>query len=329
MARMATLIPIFALLFPFTGFSSPLTYDELDSDFDAPYLVGQGNLPSRLEMIQEIGRKYPNEDCYQACREKGLSEVACSLGSIGSLYVLTKRQVETQRERMFIWQVPNASLTLEPYIYMREMEAGIPCSESPYIKQFPTRSPRKGERNPPLDRQEVCESWVAYFRLAGSPGKNLDQRMTGAAKARLRKKVNEAQSRLWRAHTTSLLHSYWQHFHEYQRHSRTDTPEDEYKMWMGWNLVVGKLVPQINDSSCAQHSTFIMNQLMPNCIRGTFREDGSLCVPDNASSMRDRVNQFRLDKMQKLFSTTDFSQAIEVFEKTIKWEREKENLKLD
>ncbi len=295
-------------------------YQNMEHDYDVPY-AGRAGAPSRLDMIKEMGEKYPNIDCSADCNSADPAvRSTCKMGSLGALHVLTERQMSTNRTDKFIWQAPNASLNIEPYAYMKEMEAGIPCEESGFIKKFPTRKSTDPDKPAPIERVEVCKAWQMYFKSAAAPPAPTLLNKNGAA-VKSGEQTKHTQSLLWHAHTASLLHSYWNYYAEYSGKAKAEVPREEYEMWMGWNRVVGALVPMMNQYSCGGDSAFIMTQLMPNCLRGTTLPNGKKCKGTNPPHLWDMMNRWGLSVVQNTLATTDFDDALNSMAKTVEHER--------
>ncbi|MGZ3685932.1 MAG: hypothetical protein ACXVCI_18885 [Bdellovibrionota bacterium] len=306
--------PLFTISFflgslSLAGAAPHFFYDDIEHEYDVPYTAPPGQ-PSRLAMLKEMGEKYPNFNCEQDCSSADpVVREACTLGSFGSLYVLTTRQMTTNRTGKYIWKVPNASLNIEPYAYMKEMEAGIPCEQSGYIKKFPTREVSPGGQEPVVSRVEVCRVWQLYFKSAGAPP------VKGTSKPP--EQISYTQSLLWRGHTTSLAHNYWQYYLEYTGDARGEVPKDEYKMWMGWNRVVGKIVPALNERSCGSDALFTMKQIMPDCIRGAELPGGKKCRGESPPGLGNMINRWGLAIVQNSLSTLDFGRGLSAMESPV------------
>jgi len=306
--------PLFTITFFFgslsyAGVPPHFFYDDIKHEYDVPYTAPPGQ-PSRLAMLKEMGEKFPNYNCEEDCSSPDpVVREACKLGSFGALYVLTTRQISTNRTEKYIWRVPNTSLNIEPYAYMKEMEAGIPCEESGFIKKFPEREISAGGRGPVVTRVDVCRIWQMYFKSASAAP------VRGAE--RPQEQISYTQSLLWRGHTTSLAHNYWQYYPEYTGDARGEVPKEEYQMWMGWNRVVGNIVPRLNERSCGSDSQFTMKQIMPDCIRGTTLPDGTKCRGENPPGLRNMISRWGLAIVQSSLATLDFGQGLRAMERPV------------
>ena len=254
-------------------------YDSLVDDRNVPYSAPQGQL-SRRNMLVELGKKYPGRDCSAQCSSKNnFMDEACKLGLFGSIYLLTSLQEHTGRAQLTIWQSPNSALTVGPYAFMVEREAGISCKDSQYIEKYPTRQPRQGESAAPMQHVDVCEAWNSYFDVATGKAK-LDHSETPFTIEQLtdgKNQVAKIQKALWVAHSKALLHSYWQYMDDLAYHPDGTIPADEYREWNGWNQIVAKIIPIGNFDSCADKAEGAAYQLMPNCIKGTKLQGDRLC----------------------------------------------------
>lgn len=310
---------------------------------------------SRLGMLVEMGLKHPavncendctavfdqrkclrhcqensGASCPQACEKaQEAKAVACQLGLVGATYYLTQFQEITGRSNQLIWHGPNASLNIEAYAYMKEMEKGLSCEQSLFISRFPTRRPSPGESAPPIQRVEVCQAWIDYFRAAGHGIKR--QRVSFVEGydsqsgltyenwleqiQKVQQETSHIQSLMWRAHTLAILHAYWQHLHEFKRSRQMEIPREEYRMWMGWNKLVGGLIPDMNLNSCAGNAEFLAYQLMPNCVVGERTPSGKICqgTSEPGASFFGSIKSEIFHQMQTDRASEDFIEAIEAF----------------
>ncbi len=341
-------------MFPLRGTENFRWIQAMKHEHDIPFTHSHRGL-SRLSMLIEMGQKHPAVDCTgdceaqfnmnrclshcqdhsglsceQAClKAKEAKAVACRLGLVGATYYLTQFQEITGRSRELIWHGPNASLNIEAYAYMKEAEAGISCDRSLFIQKFPTRAPFPGESRPPIQRVEVCQAWNEYYQMAGwgvsrarpATFRGYDARSGLTFEQWLLKvqneerEVNLIQSKMWRAHTLAILHAYWQHLHQFKRSEQMSIPAPEYQMWMGWNKLVGGLIPDLNLNSCAGNAEFLAYQLMPNCVVGQRLHNGRICqgTPEPGASIFGTIKSEIFYRMQLDRASEDFIEAIEAF----------------
>lgn len=321
---------------------------------DIPFSAPQGR-HSRLGMLVEMGEKHPAVDCTSGCNQdfnmrrcldhcelnsgkscqracdsaKETRRVACRLGLVGATYYLTGFQEITKRSEVFIWHAPNSSLNIEAYAYMKERELGIPCERSVFMAKFPTRTPSPGESRPPITRVEVCRAWEDYFEAAGHGiARPLPPMVEGYSETsglpfdewvrdrqRRSGEINSIQAKMWKAHTFAILHAYWQNLHKFKRSVNMSIAREEYLMWMGWNRLVGGLIPELNLNSCASNAEFLAYQLMPNCVVGERLANGRTCkgTPEPGASVFGAIKSEVFHTMQTELASEDFIHAIEAF----------------
>lgn len=323
-------------------------------EHDIPFSSLRNGL-SRLGMLIEMGAKHPAVNCEEDCESnfninrclnhcetnsgiacpaaceqaKEAKAVACRLGLVGATYYLTQFQEITHRSKELIWHGPNASLNIEAYAYMKESEAGVSCRDSHFIRKFPTRSPLPGESRPPIQRVEVCAAWNDYFQAAGlgirrtrpeffraySSQSGLSYNQWLEENRKQDKEVNQIQATMWRAHTLAILHAYWQHLHGFKRSQQMRIPREEYRMWMGWNKLVGGIIPDLNLNSCAGNAEFLAYQLMPNCVVGQPLKNGGVCrgTPEPGAAVFGTLKSEIFHQMQLDRASEDFIEALEAF----------------
>lgn len=321
---------------------------------DIPFSSTQNRL-TRMSMLVEMGQKHPavnctadcdsnfdmnrcmrhcdtnsGKNCQAACNSaKSAKNIACQLGLVGATYYLTAFQEITGRSEELIWHGPNSSLNIEAYAYMKERELGIPCERSEFIKKFPTRRPLAGESQPPIHRVEVCKAWNDYYASAGdriarprienvqgySEQTGLTFEAWHAQVQRERSAISAIQATMWKAHTFAILHAYWQNLHQFKRSAQMHVPQAEYAMWMGWNKLVGGLIPGLNLNSCAGSAEFLAYQLMPNCIVGEVLHNGRICqgTSEPGASIFGSIKSEIFHRMQTDRASEDFIEAIEAF----------------
>jgi hypothetical protein len=167
-----------------------------------------------LHAVRQLGRLFPGY------RSK-LGHEHRELGLFAGIYLQTRWQRDSGRDRLPHWARVNESLTLAPYAYALEFLADPEESpqESAYVHANPTRDAAAA----PVTQLDTCRAWKAYFRAAA----------TGAPKRALRRA-------LWHAHTTSMRHALWQHEAEL---AAAEVPPSELAFWRGWCAVVFELEP--------------------------------------------------------------------------------------
>ncbi|MFN8944543.1 MAG: hypothetical protein ACK5WZ_07965 [Pseudobdellovibrionaceae bacterium] len=312
------------------------------------------NRLSRMSMLVEMGQKHPAVNCTADCDSnfdmnrclrhcnlnsgkncptacdsaKKLKNEACHLGLVGATYYLTGFQEITKRSEELIWHGPNASLNIEAYAYMKERELGISCDKSVFIGKFPTRRPLPGESQPPILRHEVCAAWNEYFAAAGTIARNRVDGVLGYSEqsgltyevwlnqiSQERRTIDNIQSIMWKAHTFAILHAYWQSLHRFKRSSQMHIPAPEYAMWMGWNKLVGGIIPELNLNSCVGSAEFLAYQLMPNCVVGEVLLNGRICkgTAEPGASIFGSIKSEVFHQMQSDRASHDFIEAIEAF----------------
>ena len=326
----------------------------MKNEQDIPFSSTQNRL-TRMSMLVEMGQKHPavnctadcendfnmnrclrhcdqssGKNCQAACESaKAAKNVACQLGLVGATYYLTAFQEITGRSKELIWHGPNSSLNIEAYAYMKERELGIPCERSEFMKKFPTRRPQMGESQPPISRIEVCKAWNDYYTAAGNGvARNRVDGILGYSEQtgltyeawlnkiqNERRTINAIQATMWKAHTFAILHAYWQNLHNFKRSAQMQIPRAEYEMWMGWNKLVGGLIPGLNLNSCAGSAEFLAYQLMPNCVVGEVLHNGRICqgTPEPGASIFGTIKSEIFHKMQSDRASEDFIEAIEAF----------------
>lgn len=327
---------------------------KMNHEQDIPF-SSKTNEINRLGMLIELGKKHPAVDCSADCsaqfnmkqclrhcdRNSGkscpaacetarnLKAQACQLGLVGATYYLTGFQEITKRSEELIWHGPNSSLNIEAYAYMKERELGISCEQSVFIKRFPTRASLSGESKSPITRLEVCHAWNHYFHAAGdglvrprvdfiegyAPETGLSPEDWQKEREIRRREINFIQSLMWKAHTFAILHAYWQNLHRFKRSQQMHVPRDEYRMWMGWNKLVGGMIPSLNLNSCVGSAEFLAYQLMPNCVVGEILHNGRICkgTPEPGASIFGNIKSEIFHQMQAERASEDFIEAIEAF----------------
>jgi hypothetical protein len=227
---------------------------------------------SRISMVREMDQKYGMVKSFCPLNVKS-NEMTHTYpftgysGLFGGTFLNTYRQFETKRHKYSIWSYPNSSLTVEPYHYMKDYEAGRRCQDSIFIKNFGKQdvvlTHKSGKAFTSMNRVKVCQAWQMFY-------KTVDYYQEGKWSAEQKQKYkSKIQSFLWNAHSLSLLHNWSYNKVTFEKDlSLGRIPKQEYQQWMSWNQFVIKFLPRLNRPSCAKNMFPYLDTAMPMCILG-------------------------------------------------------------
>lgn len=167
----------------------------------------------RLSAVRKIAQRFP-----------GLIDVAGhehrGLGLWAGIYLQTKWQKESGRERLHLWHVVNANLTLVPLAYCEEylLDPALAHDESPYVRSHPAHD-------------VTCRAWKNYFKAQDEAlSLRRSKRRSERAKGLLRMRFSVPR-KFWRAHNASIAQAFWQHHDEF---TASPLPKEELAFWSGW-----------------------------------------------------------------------------------------------
>ena len=194
----------------------------------------------RLDLALALGARHPGKVAPGA----PLAEYGLWAG----IFVQSSWQKDSGREDNPLWNLMNASLTVEPSIYAAELEAAAPgadaealCGSSAYVLAHPTPA----VPGPSIDRADQCEAWMRYF-LGGSQGLP----------------ATTLQSLMWDAHSASLMHTARVDREALDR-AGAQAPL-EYNFWTSW-MELTILLDAIDFPTSGAETAPVARDLMPRC----------------------------------------------------------------
>lgn len=227
---------------------------------------------NRLQMVNELAQSFPGYKNFG-------NSFDTKLGAMAGIYYQTQWQLNTGRVHLRTWNSINSWLTIAPY----KIAKNLNCNENNFIQE-----------QAKLDSyaMEVCESWVAYFKLA----RYKKNPLTDPLKLRKRKLLKL----LWRAHGHSIQFA----LRNYSYEMRNDESEEWY-FWANWTAFVF-LLEKLNFSTYANIIKPIKSKLMPNC----YPLDEGACYYSLGFVKKRYVDLFTRKKisLQKLLNKTNLSQ---------------------
>jgi hypothetical protein len=184
------------------------------------------NYPERLEMIVNLGRRYPGfvADAGGTYRDIGLW---------AGIAIQTAWQMDSGRMALPLWERVNYSLTVIPFELAKRYERGEQCPD------------------------DLCRAWYDYFQIAAEPRRNRDVPYWRDESWR------RAQRTLWTAHERSVDFAREQYKPAIDEALRA-TPDQEKYFWLGWVRTVPALALGIQptfDEAIARRSS----ELFPRC----------------------------------------------------------------
>jgi hypothetical protein len=194
----------------------------------------------RLDLVEALGARYPGKVAPGA--------ILAEDGLWAGIFVQSRWQRDSGRENVPLWNLLNASLTVEPSIYAAELEAAAPgadaealCGSSAYVLAHPTPA----VPGPSIDRTSQCEAWMRYFlgSRQGLPATTL-------------------QSLIWDAHTASLMHTARVDREALDR-AGAGAPL-EYNFWASW-MEITILLDAIDFPTSGAETAPVARDLMPPC----------------------------------------------------------------
>jgi hypothetical protein len=194
----------------------------------------------RLGLVEALGARYPGKVTPGA--------ILAEDGLWAGIFVQSRWQRDSGREDAPLWNLLNASLTVEPSIYAAELQAAAPgadagalCGSSAYVLAHPTPA----VPGPSIDRADQCEAWMGYFlgSRQGLPATTL-------------------QSLIWDAHTASIMHTARVDREALDR-AGAGAPL-EYNFWAGW-MEITILLDAIDFPTSGAETLPVARDLMPPC----------------------------------------------------------------
>jgi hypothetical protein len=173
-------------------------------------IEGKINYERRLEMVQELGTKYPGYI-------RTISGDLKYLGLWSGIYLQTAWQKKSGRSHLKTWDAINTWLTVVPYFIARYEN----CNTNPFINN----NARINEVDAPISIYEVCKSWKAYFNSAKRPLNRLSDI--------LNTKQYELKKLLWKAHGASIAYSLWRNYSKIKNNN-----SEEWYFWANWTYFV-------------------------------------------------------------------------------------------
>lgn len=187
----------------------------------------------RMTMVRSLAQRYPG---YIRAKFDEFQ----SLGLWGGIAIQTEWQAATNRDGLALWSTINESLTVLPFQFAADFEAGSPCAN------------------------KACEAWYDYFAIAAHPPTPIKLYWLDPAWI-------TAQKALWVAHTATV---FWAlEVHEAALTAGIATaPKDEGRFWSGWVRTV-PVLDALNQPTFGDVIAKISKKSFPDC--GPLQSNGT------------------------------------------------------
>jgi hypothetical protein len=188
--------------------------------------VPEPSYPERLEMIADLGKRYPGfiGDAGGTYRDIGLW---------AGIAIQTAWQMDSDRTELPLWERVNYSLTAIPFELAKGYERGERC------------------------RDDLCRAWYEYFEVAAEPRRNR------ALPYWLDENWSRPQRAIWKAHERSVEFARAEYRRAIDEAFAGATEQEKY-FWRGWVRTVPTLALAIQatfDEAIARRSS----EMFPRC----------------------------------------------------------------